>query len=118
MENKAIDSLKTIQGGTLGIIALKEIVIKCNDVAGFSNQLSKLPGIMQHGNVFSFSKGPSIQLIQAADEGIQKIIVQVQSVAMAKSFLQQRKILGTITANSVMIDPAYIDGLTIELTGK
>ena len=116
MEMRASDSLKTIQGGTLGIIALKEIVVGCNDVSAYSNELSKLPGIKQHNNLFSFSKGPSIQLVKADNEGIQKIIVRVRSVIEAKMFLQQRKILGTVINNSIMINPAYIDGLKIELT--
>lgn len=45
MEMKAADSLKAIHGGSLGIVALEEIVVGCNDLPAYRQELSKLPGI-------------------------------------------------------------------------
>lgn len=119
MEMKAADSLKTIHGGGLGIIALKEIVVGCTDLTSYSNALSKLPGIKKEkNNLFRFSKGPSIRLVNSDSEGIQKIILTVHSLAAARGFLKQKNMSGESTKNAVMINPEAIEGLRIELTGN
>lgn len=115
----ASDSLALLQGGPLGIIGVKDIVVGCNKVAAYSDKLSKLPGIKKEANNrFTFESGPSIQLINSNNAGFEKIIITINSLANAKSYLQAKKILGRATKSSVFIDPQAIDGLTIELVEK
>ncbi len=119
VEMQTADSLKMIQGGSLGIKALKEIVVGCNDVTKYGNELAKLPGIKEESNhLFRFSKGPSIRLVNADNEGIQKIIVEVYSLPKALHFLQQKHLSGTSAGNNLTINPQAINGLLIELTDK
>jgi len=116
---KTHDSLENNKGGPLGIVGLVEIVIGTNQWALHKSQLIKLPGtILSDNNLFGFKEGPSIRLVNADINGIEKIIIKVHSVELAKKHLKSQSLLGNSTKNSVFIDPAAIDGLLIELKNQ
>ena len=115
----AADSLKIINGGPLGIMFLREIVVGCKDLSLYKNELAKLPGIKeQKVNLFSFNSGPPIRLIRADSPGIKKIIIEVSSIYSAKKYLESKNLLDDSSRNSVSINPQAIDGLTIVLAEK
>ena len=112
----ALDSLERLHGGPLGIISLKNIVFGCKNISSYNKELSKLPGInKENNNRFSLEEGPAIQLTNSKHDGVEKIVVTVNSLAKARSYLQSKKILGRATKDSVFINPEAIDGLIIEL---
>lgn len=116
---KIADSLIILHGGKLGIINLKLIVVGCNNPALTSNTLSKLPGLTTETNsLFKFSGGPSIQLINSNIVGINKIVIRINSIDNAKTYLQSKNMLGKVTGNSLFISPQAVDGLIIELVVK
>lgn len=116
---RAGDSLQQKRGGPLGIIKLKEIVGGGDDLPAISSEIIKLPGIKgEKENLFTFSTGPSIRLVNSEQPGIQKIILLVKSIAAAKSYLQSKGMLGMATGDSLFIDPKAVDGLEIELREK
>jgi len=114
---KTQDSLINKKGGPLGVVLLKEIVIGSNKWSLHKNELIKLPGInLNDNNLYGFREGPSIRLVNSNNNGIEKIIIKVHSVEIAKKYLKSQNLLGNSTRNSVFIDSTSIDGLSIEFT--
>jgi hypothetical protein len=117
--NKAGDKLKQLNGGALGIISMKEIIIGTTDYKKHKRELQKLPGIKKKSKgLFVFSEGPDIRLRPASINGNQKIIVHVKSLPAAKEFLQKKNWLGEVNRKSIFISPQVIEGLKIELVEK
>lgn len=111
----ASDSLSLLRGGPLGILGVKDIVIACNNLSIYSNELLKLPGLKKENNSrFTFQSGPAMQLVNGDKTGIKKIVISVSSIAKVKKYLQSKSMLGGATKNSIFIDPQITDGLTIE----
>ena len=83
------DSLRNINGGPLGILFLKEIVIGSTNMSLNSNELAKLPGInVSKDNVYGFKEGPSIRLTNSTTNGFERIVIKVYSVDKAKKYLK------------------------------
>lgn len=122
----ANDSLKNINGGPLGVMFLKEIIILSDSLSFCKEALDRIPGIKMSGNnLFSFNKGPSIRLInytngtsQSDDIGIIKIVIKVRSLIDARRYLDSKKILNKSSKNSVYIDSSAFNGLRVELVDK
>ena len=112
---KGADRLEEVNGGELGIILLKEIVIGSTDPGIYEKQMLKLPDLKKTGELFTFIEGPSLRLQKCEKNWISKIVIVVKSLKSAKLFLESKKILGKVAANSVFISPLAIDGLEIEL---
>jgi hypothetical protein len=116
---RAADSLLLTSGGNLGVVSVKEIVIGCNNVSACRNDLLKIPGIQREENdLFTFNTGPTMRLINAGSGGIQKIILKINSLEVAKRYLQEKKLLGSATKGKISIAPQAIDGLLVELVDK
>ena len=113
---KAADKLKEINGGGLGVLYLKEIVVSTSDFKKYDEQFARLPGVTKQQNgLFSFRDGPGLRLQQDAKNRIPKIVIVVTSLENAKAFLESKKLLGNVNANSIFILPEAMDGLQIEL---
>ncbi len=113
------DSLKSIKGGPLGIIYLKEIVIGSKKYLFHTMELLKHPGIQKDSSsIYSFKEGPAIKLKSSKTNEIEKIVLKVYSLNKAKQYLASKGLLGQSSANSISIDPSAVDGLQIELTDK
>lgn len=116
---KAADSLRRIHGGNLGIQSLKEIVVGCRNVSVCRSEFSKIPGFKREGNdLFAFSSGPALRLINARNGGGKKIVIKVSSVEATKNYLLQKNLLGSATKSKVSIKSQLADGLLIELVDK
>lgn len=116
---KAADKLKEINGGKLGVLYLKEIVVSTIEFKKYDEQFVKLPGVKkQYTGLFSFSEGPDLRLQQDEKNRIPKIVIVVESIKNAKVFLESKKLLGNVHANSIFILPEALDGLQIELVER
>lgn len=115
---KGADKLKEMNGGGLGVVLLKEIVIGVTDMNKYAQQLQKFPDIKRSGNQFFFKDGPALHLQMAAKNGTIKIVIIVNSLQTARSFLEAKKMLGKVRNGSIFISPAAIDGLQIELVER
>lgn len=113
---KAADKLKAINGGKLGVLYLKEIAISTSDFKKYYEQFARLPGVTKQQNgLFSFRDGPDLRLQLDAKNRISKIVILVKSLKNAKAFLESKKLLGNVNANSIFILAEAMDGLQIEL---
>lgn len=113
--NQGSDKLKERNGGSLGVMFLKEIVVGATEPKKYEQQLQKFPDVKKNNDKYSFREGPALRLQQAGKNGILKIVIAVRSLKNAKAFLESKKLLGKVTAKSVFILPGSVDGLQIEL---
>ena len=114
------EELVRAQGGPLGVRGLKAIEVGVTDLQSARREWLELiddPGQAQ-GDVFHFGAGPAIQLVSASSPGIRGIVLRVDSLERAKTFLAQRQMLGAATGSSISIAPAAIGGLAVKLVGE
>lgn len=113
----ASDTLAARNGGPLGVRALKEIVVGVTDSAAavqLWRELIDSPSQEKNG-VFAFGDGPPIRLRQAASASILGIVLRVESLGRARSFLTTHQPLGEESRGALTIAPAAIGGLHITL---
>lgn len=110
-------SLVSKDGGSLGVIALKEIVIEYTDESVLQNWqmlVPAAPGDQPH--LRDGGNGVIIRLIRSDRNAISSIVVQVKSLERAKTVLQKKGLLGTVTDGNVSINPGAMSGLHVSLT--
>lgn len=108
-------ALQASQGGPLGVVRVKELVIAVVDLKAAEAKWRMLldrPD-QQFGNPYRFSLGPDIRLVAAPTEGFKSMVVQVRSLQKTKEFLASRNLLKKSNENTVAIDPAIVGGLII-----
>lgn len=120
MHQKGADELVRARGGPLGVRGLKAIEVGVTDLKAARLEWRKLIDLpeQEHGDVFHFGAGPSVHLVSAGSPGIREIVLQVDSVERAKTFLTQRQMLGATNGSSISIAPATIGGLAVRLVGE
>ena len=108
------------QGGPLGIKAVKEIVLGTTNPAGDRLEWQKLlvTAAGASATAWEAGSGPSIHLVPASSDRIQRIVFKVNSLKSAKDFLQEKHWLGAVSAEEVSIDASKVQGLSIRLAGK
>jgi hypothetical protein len=99
------------------VTSLKEIVVGVKSLAEASRQWSKLldPRAGGADTVLAFGDGPKVRLVRADAEGIQRIVVGVNSAARARQFLSARGMLGGENQGQLWIAPAAVGGLRIAI---
>lgn len=112
---RADSALKAHNGGPLGIVGLKTILIGVTDIVKQSAIWASMPGIRKiDDHLFSFSDGPDIMLQNYDSDCVIGIIIKVKSKDNAATFLRQQHYFAT-QAGKLMIDPANLHGLRIIL---
>ena len=116
----ASDELDKRKGGTLGIVALREITVGVQNLKQAQSQWRALlrPSPQLSDDVFVFNSGPQIRIVYAESPGIQRIVLTVRSIGEAERFLKQRQLLIKGDAGHIAIIPAAIGGLVIQLGEK
>ena len=114
---RASDSLAATDGGPLGVLALREIVVGVTDVDAARAQWGKLVDepAPAPGDVVALGTGPQVRLVPSASPEIQRMVVQVRSLDRARAFLTERGWLGESAAGEVTIAPSAIGGLRVVL---
>src|SRR5687767_6816991 len=104
-------ALEKLQGGPLGVVAVKELAIGVVDLKTARIKWAMLMDRpdQESGGSYRFSKGPAIRLSAAPTDGFKSIVLQVRSLLKAKEFLAQRNLLSKTKDNQVAIDLAAID---------
>jgi catechol 2,3-dioxygenase-like lactoylglutathione lyase family enzyme len=104
-------------GGPLGVEAVKEVIIGVTDMKVAQGLWQKLldPISMSGPGMWQVSDGPAIRLVQAKENTTQGLVITVQSLQRAKTFLRERDLLGTHSEKEATIDPSRIHGLNIRV---
>jgi hypothetical protein len=112
--------LADADGGPLGIIAVKEVVVGTPDLESarrlWQRLLDPLPPVSS--NSWQIGDGPSVSLVTARHSAVQTLVVRVVSLERAQRFLEEERLLGTAAAGRLTIDPSKVGGLDIVLVGE
>ncbi len=101
-------------GGPLGIMGLRKIIITTPDIEKILHAWVSIPGAKKTGNYFYFFSGPEIVIEKGDKDGIKEIHVQVRSVETAAKFLSDNQML-LVEDKTALIDPEKLFGLRIVL---
>ena len=112
--------LANTDGGPLGVIDVKAVVIGAADVEAARRQWQTLldPLPAAQSNTWQIGGGPAVRLEPANENRILALVVRVASVERAKAFLRDRQLLGADTAGQVTIDPSKVGGLDVRLVDR
>ena len=111
------DQLKQRDGGPLGIDSVQEVVIETSKY----DTTASLWGKLLHektplpGEALKASPGPALRLVLTGSNRIRSIVVRVADLGRARRFLQQNGLLGRDVKNGILIDPAKLMGIEIQL---
>lgn len=103
-------------GGPLGIRGVEEIVVGATDLDAANRLYEKLlePAKAVSG-VWRVGDGPAIRLVLAEDNLVQRLVLGVVSLDRARTFLEERGLLGSASEAQVAIAPSKIHGVNIVL---
>lgn len=110
-------TLRSRQGGPLGLEAIQEIVIGVRNLAVVEPRWQKLlaPTAPSGEALWQLGKGPAIRLIQRERNGLQALVWKVTSLAQAKQVLSEKGLLGTVLPQQITLAPSKVQGLDIRL---
>ncbi len=103
-------------GGPLGLISVREVVIVSSNLKHDTEIWSQLLGASAKAGSWHAGAGPAIRLVQGKGDRIWELTFRVQSLDRAKSFLKTKRLLGSVSANGVSISPLKVQGLQILLS--
>jgi hypothetical protein len=106
------------KGGPLGLLATSEIIISATNLNKDSEIWGRLLGKPTESGNWRAGTGPAIRLVSGEQDAIREIILKVESLDLARAFLKKNKLLGSVSANRVFVDPFKIQGLRISLIEK
>ena len=110
-------TLRSRQGGPLGLEAIQEIIIGVRNLAVVEPRWQKLlaPTAPSGKALWPLGKGPAIRLIQQERNGLQALVWKVTSLAQAKQVLSEKGLLGTVLPQQLTLAPSQVQGLDIRL---
>ena len=112
--------LANSDGGPLGVVDVKEVVIGAADVAAARRLWQALldPVPTTTTNSWQIGSGPAVRLVPASENRIQALVIRVASLERAQAFLRDRQLLGTETAGQITIEPSKVGGLDLRLVDR
>jgi hypothetical protein len=109
--------LRERDGGPLGIVRVREVVIALDRFDEVRPQWTKLLGSTNSGeaDLWAVGGGPKIRLVRAGDTRAGNFVVEVKSLSRAAKALRQLRISADTTARHIRIDPDEMSGLRLVL---
>ncbi|MGK2960620.1 MAG: VOC family protein [Gemmatimonadaceae bacterium] len=110
------DELSSRNGGPLGVLSVREIVIGVEDkdvaLAKWRGLLGQRPPTS--GDVITWEIGPATRFVKAQPGAIIEMVVVVRSLELAREFLQSRG-MASVEAGRLYTRPSAVEGLRIRL---
>jgi hypothetical protein len=106
------------KGGPLGLQATSEIIISATNLNKDREIWGRLLGKPTESGNWRAVAGPAIRIAAGDQDRILEIILEVQSLDLARAFLKENKLLGSASGKRVSVNPAKIQGLRISLIEK
>ncbi|HYJ89345.1 MAG TPA: hypothetical protein VEW46_25005 [Pyrinomonadaceae bacterium] len=109
--------LREGQGGPLGVVRVREVVIAPDPLGDVRAQWTKLLGPAETGeaDLWVVGEGPRIRLVSGGDPRTGNIVVEVQSLKRAARALRRLGISAEATRRQIRIDPEVMSGLRLML---
>ena len=76
------------------------------------------PGRAVEPGVWPVGDGPAIRVVQGRENRLHGLVIRVASLSRAKTFLQDKDLLGSVSEESLTIDPNKLEGLSIKLVDR
>jgi len=102
-------------GGPLGIASTLAIVLEFENLKKSETEWDRLLGNPGPDGYFHAEKGPALRLIRGSENGIQRIIFKVKSLAEAEAYLENNSLLGETANGEVFLKPSAVQGLRVSL---
>jgi len=102
-------------GGPLGIQSVREVVMSTANFGQERSAWQRLLGSQASSGIWNLGAGPAIRLVSGTKDRIHKIVIQVRSLAQARTSLKNKRLLGSTSAGEIFINPSKIQGLSISL---
>jgi hypothetical protein len=117
---RLVTELRARGGGPLGVAAVQEVIVGANDLKLAMKLWERLlaPGLAVEPGLWRVGNGPAIRVVQAPESRLQGIVIRVASLSRAKTYLQEKGLLGSVSEERLTIDPNKLDGLSIQLVEK
>jgi hypothetical protein len=114
---RLLEELRLKRGGALGIEAVRQIIIGTVNLERARKLWGALlaPRLSEGSDTWAVGAGPAVRLVSADRDAIQSLVLQVSSVEQAQSFLRDNDLIGSVSEQSVTIDPEKVQGLIIRL---
>jgi hypothetical protein len=100
-------------GGPLGILSVGPIIIASQDLKRSKTGWAQLLGNPVSPDNWEAGEGPDIRLVEGAGNGIQKIVLRVKSLNRAKTFLEEKQMLGSSSVEEICLNESRVQGLNI-----
>jgi hypothetical protein len=118
-EKRAADraTLAARDGGSLGLLNVKEIVAGVKDVEEARKRWRDFLGPKAEASpeIIEIADGPGVRLVRADKNGIQSLVLNVSSLKRAEAFVAQSGMLGDVNDNQLRIAPEKFHGLDVRL---
>jgi hypothetical protein len=114
---RSLEQLRSRDGGPLSVRSIREIVYGARDVKRMQEHWQKLLNPLQPSSqgVWPVGTGPAIRLIQADNDGIHGVVVNVKSLEEARRFLKKRGLLSTERPAAITMAGSQLQGLNVTL---
>lgn len=112
-----LEQLQSRDGGPLSVHSIREIVYGAKDVKPMQVHWQKLLDPLQASSqgLWLVGGGPAIRVIQADEDGIRELVVNVKSLKQARRFLKEHGLLGTEQPAALTVAASPLQGLKITL---
>jgi hypothetical protein len=118
-EKRAHDlaALRARGGGALGLRRVKEVVAGVKDFGAARERWRRLyaPAAERGEGVWEVDDGPAVRLVAAESDSIRALVLEVESLERAETFLREGALLGAVEAGQVRLDQAQVEGLDLRL---
>lgn len=114
---RLLEQLRSRAGGPLSVHSIREIVYGARDVKRMREHWQRLlaPLLASSPGVWPVGAGPAIRVIQADEDGIQGLVVNVKSLDQARRFLKEHSLLGTEQPAALTVAGSQLQGLNVTL---
>jgi len=103
------------KGGPLGIISTDTIVVESANPERTEAEWARFVKNRPADGLLQPEEGPAFRIVSGENNGIQKIVFKVKSLAAAGAFLREKKLSGNKAGEELFFVPASVQGLKIAL---
>jgi hypothetical protein len=105
--------------GGIGLTSVREVVLSTRDHSARMEAWDAFlaPAIRLDGR-YRIGNGPALRFVPGGEDRILSLLLEVESLDAARSFLQGKGVLGSVGADRITISPAAVQNLDIQLVQK
>ena len=113
----AREELRACSGGSLGVRGVREVVLAARDRSAENESWQRLldPLRPEPDGAWQLGDGPALRLVDGEQEGIEALVLDVESLADAAAFVRRERLAATATDDELRLSAAPLQGLDLRL---